>query len=354
MSVSSHGLLCPRCQSVVPVPEGIRIVQCQNCDMRSYVQGDKGTRRWQVNNRVQRASAMDSVTRFFSGMNRASDLKKNADIKEMFLVYLPYWRVRAHLAGWIFGRVKSGKDSTRPIEVEIFEEMHWNDAATDVSEFGVHQVKVPHGELEPYDSDLLHGEAMVFEPTESFSDAEEEARMHFEHRARSKRSLKSRFFEKYHLLRRQLGIIYYPLWVARYEYRERNYQVVVDGVSGRVLYGKAPGNIMYRSAALVGAMALGNLILVNGTLIAGRLLLFAEDIDEAALFVLAPIAAGIAIIVGGYRAFRYGEEVEETDRSAKKAIGTGKSDGSRFSLPSGLEVLNDVMDNDFDLEKILR
>lgn len=351
MSATSHGLLCPRCQSVIPIPEGVRVVQCPSCEMRSYVQGDKGTRRWQVARKVEREQALTEVQRFFSGLNRASDLKRKADIKEVFLVYLPYWRVRAHLAGWIFGRVKSGKDSTKPVEVEIFEEMHWNDAATDVSEFGVHQVSIPHNELAPYDSDALHAEAMVFEPTESFSDAEDEARQYFEQQARSRRTLKNRYFEKYHLLRRQLGIIYYPLWVARYEYRQRNYQVVVDGATNRVLYGKAPGNILYRSAALVAAMAVGNFILVNGTYLAAQALLFADDSDDAALLVLLPIVIGLAIVIAGYRAFRYGEEIEQTDKTARKAL--KQKEGGLKGLP-GLEIVNDMMEGDFNLEKMLR
>ena len=47
------------------------------------------------------------------------------------------------------------------------EEMHWNDAAADVSEFGVHRVSASKQELEPYDAERLHAEGMVFEPVES-------------------------------------------------------------------------------------------------------------------------------------------------------------------------------------------
>ena len=73
------------------------------------------------------------VKTFFSGLNKARDLKRQAQVNDMFLVYLPYWRVTAFVAGWMFGRVKSGDKSTKPVEVEVLENMSWNDAAVDVS-----------------------------------------------------------------------------------------------------------------------------------------------------------------------------------------------------------------------------
>ena len=57
-----------------------------------------------------------------------------------------------------------------------------------------------------------------------------------------------------------LALVYYPLWVARYHYRHRSYQVVVDGYNGRVLYGKAPGNTLYRALMLVAGTAPGHLL----------------------------------------------------------------------------------------------
>ncbi|MCA9927548.1 MAG: hypothetical protein KC419_03690 [Anaerolineales bacterium] len=314
----SQGLTCPNCSGVVPIPEGARIVQCPFCEMQSIVQGERGIRRWQVARQVERLQALEKVNGFFSGMKKARDLKQEAQIKEMFLIYLPYWRVQAIVAGWMFGRVKSGKDSTRPIEVEVLEEMHWNDAAVDVSEYGVHRVSISKNQLQPYDGDRLYAEAMVFDPSESRTDALAEAEQHFIYRARKKRSLRTKFFEKFHLLRQRLSLVYYPLWVARYEYKKRNYQVVVDGVNGEVLYGKAPGNILYRAAALVLGMALGNLMLVDGTALAVVLASTSDDGDGGWL-VLLPIAIGIGLIISGYRAFRYGEEVEEIDRKNKKA-----------------------------------
>ncbi len=333
----TQGLICPECSGVVPIAEGERIVECPYCHTHSLVQGDRGVRRWQVPQVVERERALQTVGNFFRGMKKARDLAQEAQIKDTFLVYLPYWRVEAFVAGWMFGRVKSGKDSTRPVEVQISELMHWNDAAVDVAEYGVHQVAISKEQLQPYDSDRLHAEAMVFEPSESHSDALDEAGRHFTYRGRQKQSLRTKFFEKFHFLRQRLSIVYYPLWVSRYEYHKRNYQVVVDGVDGRILYGKAPGNILYRAAALVGGLAAGNFILVNGTLLAGTIIDSSDDGDGLAL-IFVPIALGIGLIAAGYRAFRYGEEVEEIQKGARKAALAGEADSGKLmsALTGGL------------------
>lgn len=331
MSDQSQGLTCPNCSGVVPVPEGSRLVQCPFCQMTSLVQGERGVRRWQVRRRIDRTQALTLVKSFFTGIKKAQDLARQAEIRDVFLIYLPYWRVQATVAGWMFGREKSGKDSTRPIEVEVMQEMHWNDAAVDVSEFGVHQVTLSKTDLEPFDAEQLHSEAIVFDPAESATDALHEAEKHFVYRARRQRSLKQRFWEKFHLLRSQLSIVYYPLWVVRYAYRQRRYQIVVDGVSGKVLYGKAPGNIFYRAAALVGGMALGNLLLVNGPIVMGWVASGSDDSDSLWL-VLLPIALGMGLIAWAYRSFRYGEEVEEIQAESKKAELADTADSGSWDL----------------------
>ena len=324
----SQGLICPNCSGVVPVPEGARVVQCPYCDIHALVQGERGVQRWQVARKVEHEQVLTAVNKYFRDIKKAPVLRREAKIRDVFLSYVPYWRVEALVAGWVFGRVKKGDDETRPEEVEILEQMYWNDAALDVSEFGVHRVPIDQQELLPYDDDGLHSEAMVFDPTESRTDALAEAEQHFAYRGRKRKSLTQRFFEKFHFLRQKLSLVYYPLWIVRYQYHQRIYQVVVDGVSGKVLYGKAPGNLYYRAAMLVAGLAAGNFILVNGTILAGMAVGNSGDDDGLALLLM-PLAIGIGLIAAGYRAFRYGEEVEDIQAESKKARGTNGDSSSK-------------------------
>jgi hypothetical protein len=344
----SQGLVCPNCAGVVPVAEGVRVVQCPYCNLHSLVQGERGVRRWQVARRVDRAGAEKAVRGFFSGMRKARDLARAARIDEMVLVYLPFWRVEATVAGWLFGRVRKDKDSTKPDEHYVFESMEWNDAAVDVAEFGVHRIVVSRDHLLPFDSQALHAEAMVFEPSESRTEAQEEARRYFIQRSRNAAGQVRTTYENIQLLRPDFALVYFPVWLARYSYRNRTYQVVVDGAGGQVMYGKAPGNILYRAMALVAGLAVGNLVLVNGTILAA---LAASDDDSLALLLL-PIAVGIGLILYGYRQFRYGEEVEDKPRQFQKLQGGANQIPFGDLLPSlgdlpqmmrtGMTVLEDL------------
>src|SRR6185503_15630110 len=97
------GLACPNCAGVLSVREGQRLVKCPYCQARSLVRGERGVRRYQVARRTDREAAAQAVQGFWSGFNRAPDLRRTAQISELFLVYLPYWRLQAQMAGWIFG-----------------------------------------------------------------------------------------------------------------------------------------------------------------------------------------------------------------------------------------------------------
>lgn len=346
----SQGLICPNCSGVVPVAEGDRVVRCPYCGLHSLVQGERGVRRWQVARKLERAEAETAVRGFLGGMRKARDLRRTAEVKELLLVYLPFWRVEAVVAGWLLGRVKSGDDNTKPDEHSVFESMHWNDAAVDVSEFGVHRVLVSQRDLLPFDSQALHAEAMVFEPSEARSEALEEARSYFEHQSRRQASQESTYYQNIQLLRPDFSIVYYPVWLGRYAYRGRTYQVVIDAVSGRVMFGKAPGNTLYRAAALVGGLAAGNLVLVNGTILAG-LAVSSSDDDGLGLLLL-PIVLGIGLILLGYRAFRYGEEVQDRPKEFQKAMPArgsatlsslfGKQGDLSEMMETGLQVLEDL------------
>ncbi len=134
--------------------------------------------------------------------------------------------------------------------------------------------------------------------------------------------------------------------MVRYQYRHRNYQVVVDGVQNKVLYGKAPGNILYRAAALVGGMSLGNLLVVHGTAFALQALAVMDtgssNNNDSWVILFIPSIIGLVVIAGGYRAFRYGEEVEYIDRDAKKAASTKQKTDLGAILGSGDDVLSEV------------
>ena len=306
-----HGLNCPKCGGIVPVPEGQLIVHCPYCDLRSFVKGERGLLRYQAPQRVTREQASQALRKFLTGnIAIAPAAARKAQLSEAFLVYLPFWTVWARVGAWAFGekRVGSGDDARyEPREMRVVQDMTWNSAACDVGEFGVQQVSTVESGLEPFNPEALHEAGMVFEPVGSFSGARQQAEEQFQAEVEKKSNLDRLAQVFVRAVRRRYALVYHPLWVLRYTFRGRVFQVVVDGYSGEVLYGKAPGNTLYRAGALVLGMAFGAFLAIDGP----ALVLSASNGDGDLLWAaLGLMAVGGGIMYAGYRAFRHTEQYE--------------------------------------------
>lgn len=306
------GLACPNCQGRLQISEGVRIIRCPYCDLRSLVRGEGDVLRYQVPRRLDRAAALEKAKGFLRGLDRAPGLSSRADFTDLFVVYLPFWSEWAEVAAWFFGKKKVGSGKNRrlvPKEVRLVGTRTWNQAACDVQEFGVNDVSLAGQTLQAFEAEALHADGMVFEPVTAAGEAWAEAAAAIDGDVRSEAKLDVIASERIERLGGRRALVYFPLWVARYTFRERAYQIVLDGTSGKVLYGKAPGNIWFRAAALIGGFALGALLLVDGTALAGRLVWNSDDSDSF-LIVLVPIALGGALMLAAYRRFRFGELLE--------------------------------------------
>lgn len=334
---STHGLSCPNCGGMVPIPEGQIIVRCPFCDLRSMVSGETGLQRYQLERRIDRAQAIQGMQKFLSGHSAiAGDAARKATLTEAFVAYLPFWTGWARVMAWVFGQVEVGSGDNKryePREIRVVQDMTWNGAACDVGEFGVDEAPLTDQPLQAFDADHLHADGMVFEPVGSVSDARQAAEASYQERVNNSAKLNKvgQTFIRY--IRKILGVVYYPLWVMRYQYQGRSFQVVVDGYSGKPLYGKAPGNTLYRAAMLVGGAILGSLLAVDGSAMAFYLASQAEGDSAGGLFVggLIALVAGFGLIFAAYQKFRYGEEYEF--RPGRK----------KFSLNSSLVSLGSQM-----------
>jgi hypothetical protein len=306
------GLACPNCQGRLQVPEGVRIIRCPFCDLRSLVRGDRGVLRLQVPRQLDRSTALAKAKGFLRGLDRAPGLSQRADFTDLFVVYLPFWSEWADVAAWFFGKKRVGSGKNRrlePREVRLMGRRSWNEAACDVQEFGVNDISLAGQSLQGFDAEALHADGLVFEPVSAAGVAWAAAAASIDGDVRAEAGLDVIASERIERLSSRRALVYFPLWVARYTFRNRAYQIVLDGTSGRVLYGKAPGNIWFRAAALVGGFALGALLLVDGTALAGRLVWGSDDSDSF-LIVLIPIALGGTLMLAAYRRFRFGELLE--------------------------------------------
>lgn len=303
------GLSCPRCGGMIQIPEGFSIVTCQFCDLRSVVNGNNGIRRYQVPEKITREFALQTWKKFLgSSLAIARHTKNRAKLTDVFLVHIPFWNVTGKGLGWGFGKKQVGSGENRryvPKELRAVEVLNWNRAACDVGEFGVNQVLIADRPIMPFDPNKLHQSGMVFEPVGSTSETLLAANQFFENRLNSKLSLDRQTQLFFRIVKPILSLVYYPLWVIRFTVSGRAFQVVIDGYSGEVLYGKAPGSVAFRSAALILGMAAGSFLAID---ISAFLLRVSNEINPIAL--LFTLGGGLALMALGWRIFRYSEHYE--------------------------------------------
>lgn len=319
------GLMCPGCGGTVELKEGHNVLKCGYCETSLLVMGNEGVVQYHVKSKVPHDDAKAVVKNWFGKFDKDRKLKAEAQFTEIFLIHIPFWRSLGQVCGWIFGNKiyhETHRDSrgnmrttTRkePVERMVMRDYVWNKAACDVSEFGVEEVDNSgiSGNLAPFDFSAVEKQGMVFEPTFSRTDANLESEKWMLDQAKRSVDVDEVLFQKLHSIGKKLSVVYYPLWIIRYKFKERNYQVVVDGLSNQLLYGRAPGSTLFRVSMFIGSLMIGNLLLTSS------LKLFSGGADNM-IIILA--LAGIALIIFGFMKFRYGGEIIEGKKAGIKGM----------------------------------
>lgn len=309
--ITLKGLSCPACGGSLEIEEGKPVLSCAFCKTGLYVEGDLSAPKFYTPNRFPKEKIQQTVRRWFRSFDKASDLTSKADIQNTFLVFIPFFRYRARMCGWVLGKQKrQSKNSTYYVDVEkkILRDYDWNTPACNTGEFGIRWVDFQGDEIRSFNLEEVQAQGMTFEPTGTRDEALAAARARLEEDALKTAKMDKISFQKFFYINQQISLVYYPLWVVRYVYRERTYQVVVDGTSNEVLYGRAPGNNLYRAAMLIFSMMLGNLILTSALRNIDVFFSSSSDSDsgQALIFI---VIISLAIMLFGFARFRYGGEI---------------------------------------------
>ena len=236
---------------------------------------------------------------FWIALKTLPDAAHKANLSEVILIYLPFWAVWGGVAGHFLGYTDKDKE-IYPLENHTVENLGWNVAACDVGEFGVSHINLEGCLLEPFDSEALHRTGMVFEPLGSAKEIYEAAQDKLIDQLITSNKQPNASQEFARIIESSMGLVYYPLWVVRYLYNGRVFQVVVDGYSGEVLYGQAPANTLHRATVMVFNMALGSVMVAAA---AGLANIFSKNI-QISLFCIAVALPWLVLLVYG-AAFMY-------------------------------------------------
>ncbi|MFA5403426.1 MAG: hypothetical protein WC358_00655 [Ignavibacteria bacterium] len=317
------GITCPSCSGALDLKEGLRTFNCNYCGTLLVTKGESGAIKYYVPKKISRDDAIKKARQWLgSGLAKAKGLQANSKIDEAFLTFIPYWRVRADVVGWVFGQEQKSSNSGTTYEDKEIKIQRTYDStfpACDVAELGVRKINLVGDEIVPVDFETLQQQGMVFNIISSEEEIVKNAKAKFSEDSKKSAQLTRVSFEHMDLVRNDVNVVYYPLWIIRYVFANRTYQVVVDGEDGTICYGKAPGSSLFR--AIVGIYATA-----AGMFLATLFEIFKYSHGKTAFIIyIISLFIGIALMGWGYKKFRYGGEIEE---------GTGlvEDEKSTFSL----------------------
>ena len=311
MAGISLSMSCPNCGGALALDEGAHYTSCPYCTAMLTVEGDDGVRKIMFKNKVTRVQSIEAVQRWWKGGFKARDLKTQGKITETYQIYVPFWRLKARAAGWVCGyRTETHRDSKGnthtkrvPLEKMILRDFDWSRVACDPGEIGIEHLRNFEGEA------ILNEDAVpTFEVTTSRSDAIAKGSQQVMSEATAYTGVPTVTFQDIHVFPKGLSIIFYPIWVVRYTYSDRIYFATVDGVTGMVLSGRAPGDNLWRSITMSAGMAIGGIGFSFCTWLG---LTYPSQESIGVAVVGAIISLGIA--AGAFAFFRYGSEMTTGD-----------------------------------------
>ncbi len=257
-------LLCPSCGAPLPMEEGDLIAECAHCGTNSYLAEEEDYPKFMVRNCVGAQSAREICKEWWGGLNKARDIAKVAAIDDVRLVYLPFWNVKSSIFAWFTGYTRGSKGAIHPREAVTADGMKWNGLACNAGDLGVESLPSLEGDMEPFDASKLEPFAIPYAVTESLTAAISDARSAMMTRVRKEIQMSGIYQEESYMIGKGAGIVYYPVWIVDYSYKGRLYKVLLDGFWGRVIFAKAPGSALYRSAVFTGAATIGTFLVPLG------------------------------------------------------------------------------------------
>ena len=271
---------CSQCAGPLDAWEGRRILVCAHCGVRVAVLEHEGFSRWYFPSHLTRTEAATAGMRWLSDYPGIDKKARAPHLVEAQLVYVPIWEHKALVAGWEFGyRIRTRTeivvtgpkdifgDEQEQLELEAvkegvkeprLQERRFFQAAADFGALRATRPRITGREL------MVPALAGELEPTaivlSAAGSGEEVATAG---RRAALQPLSGAVNPDSHLFvfRESTTLIYYPLWVLRFEKGEDLCRVVVNGRNGSINSGVAPASNTVR-VALMAAQIAGMALLV--------------------------------------------------------------------------------------------
>ncbi len=264
---------CPRCGGAPEPAAGPGLLaRCGSCGVLGRIDDGEGLRRLALLPSIDEGFARQAAT---EGLDEAGHAKARAYGVE--LLFVPYWRVRTVLAGFLTGQRRRTRrvlekitlenggshyqweerdDGTEEVKKEVQKHVMTLIAACPLEELGLPTLDSQRqdpgalgvgrplgraGKAVVFD-ESLHERGQVLDPLVSKARAEAEAELLLDrHREGLKAGLERGATLDSAALDREIHLLYYPVYLVRVGLRAARGSVAVDGCTGRVVSLRWPG-----------------------------------------------------------------------------------------------------------------
>ena len=244
MAVVAQNIRCSHCGAPVEFNPGEIIATCRYCGFTTVIEtGQTFTFEHSlILNKFDLTTVEKPVKEWMNGgILKPSDLARKSKLVEKSLVYLPFWVVSAAAKSTykgIFERIT-------PVIVKegsISKEYDWIVLAREASEFATREYDVPLEGKIPFDFRRIEGFAKVLNSEIDREKAVELARTQIDNHHRFLLQAEvDRIIEiKTEITLKQIVYLHAPVWFIRFEYKGKEYPLMLDGATGMALKGDIP------------------------------------------------------------------------------------------------------------------
>ncbi len=246
MATVAQEIRCSHCGAPVEFKPGELFATCKYCGFTTVIEtGQAFTFEHSLLLNSYSEAQIEDLARDWmrSGFMKPGDLAKKAKLTEKNLVYLPFWIVSVEATTkykGIFERISPAIVK----EGQIQKDYNWLVLAREASGFPTKEYDVPLTGKIPYDFRKIEGFAKVLNSEMTREEALESAKQQIEalHRFLLQQDIDKIVEATTTVNLEQMVYLHAPVWFIKYEYKNNNYQMIVDGATGAVIKGDIPSS----------------------------------------------------------------------------------------------------------------
>jgi hypothetical protein len=243
----AQNIRCSHCGAPVEFKPGELIATCKYCGFTTVIETGQAfnfEHSLLLNN--YDPLQMDGCVKEWmqGGFLKPGDLARKSKITEKNLVYLPFWvasvEAKSTYKG-IFERIAPAITK----EGAIAKEYNWLVLARKSSDFPTREYDLPLEGKIPFDFRKIEGFAQVLNSEIERDAALEMARQQIEnhHRYLLQQDVDRIIELQTSVTLKQMVYLHAPIWFIKYTYKNRSYQLIIDGATGAALKGDIPSKL---------------------------------------------------------------------------------------------------------------